>query len=218
MEFKIIFLLYLLGIIDAFTFGIKSNEKEYCFGKEINSNDQTLSFNYATIGEKKELVDVILKQISPQKKEIYSIVGRESGHHKTNPLTQGRYNLCFYPKTSTNDFQISFNCQTSEEEGDIMSIATDTQFKEVRQKIEEIKNGMRILEQNNKIIYNRKFSHFMYLSNYISQIKGLTFIKIIIVGIISLFQIFVIRRMFGDDKRMSQIKTNKNINSKSEFL
>ena len=99
-----------------------------------------------------------------------------------------------------------------------MSIATDTQFKEVRQKIEEIKNGMRILEQNNKIIYNRKFSHFMYLSNYISQIKGLTFIKIIIVGIISLFQIFVIRRMFGDDKRMSQIKTNKNINSKSEFL
>ena len=68
-------------------------------------------------------------------------------------------------------------------------------------------------------LLTRRLFNFIYLNNYISQIKLLTFVKIGIVGLISLFQIYVIQKMFGEDKRMSKIKptTSKN-NNKIEFL
>ena len=85
-------------------------------------------------------------------------------------------------------------------------------------KIDEINLKMTTLENNAHNLLNRKFTHFLYLSDYIREIKILTLIKILIVAIVSIFQIYVIQKMFGDDKRLSKIKTSKNTNSKSEFL
>ena len=217
MKFHFVLLLYFLGNINTFTFGVQKYQREYCFSKEITLNDQRITFNYWTIGEKKEYVDAVLRQMTPKRKDIYSTSKSEMAEFKTNPLMPGKYNLCFYPY-STDPFSISFNYQSSEEDGDSKDIATDTQFKEIKSKMEDIKNGLKTLENNSHKLIHRKFIHFMYLSDYISQIKILTFVKIIIVGLISLFQIYVIRRMFGDDKRMSQIKTNPNASNKLEFL
>ena len=217
MKFYFVLLLYFLGNINTFTFGVQKYQREYCFSKEITLNDQRITFNYWTIGEKKEYVDAVLRQMTPKRKDIYSTSKSEMAEFKTNPLMPGKYNLCFYPY-STDPFSISFNYQSSEEDGDSKDIATDTQFKEIKSKMEDIKKGIKTLENNSHKLIDRKFIHFIYLSDYISQIKILTFVKIIIVGLISLFQIYVIRRMFGDDKRMSQIKTNPNANNKLEFL
>ena len=198
-------------------FGVQKFQREYCFSKEINSEDERITFNYATIGEKKQYVDAVLRQLTPKRKDIYSTSKSESGEFKTNPLSRGKYHLCFYPY-STDSFSITFNFQTSEEEGDIKNIATDTQLKEIQSKIEDIKKGIRSIENNENTLISTKFTHFLYLSDYIRQIKNLTLIKICIIGAISLFQIYVIQKMFGEDKRMSQIKTNTKSNNKIEFL
>ena len=221
MKLFLFFFFYLLQNINTFMFGVQKLQREYCFSKEINIDEQTITFNFATIGEKKQYVDVVLRQLIPKRKDIYSTSKSLTGEFKTNPLTPGKYHLCFYPY-STDTFSISFNFQTSEEDGDIKNIATDTQLKGIQAKIEDIKKGMRTIENNENTLLSTKFSHFLYLTDYISQIKNLTFIKICIIGSISLFQIFVIQKMFGADKRMTQIKTNTNanskINNKIEFL
>ena len=216
MEFKLILLFYILGNINTLVFKTEIL-REFCFYKQINSNDQTIYFNYAAIGAKKELVQAVLRQLTPGRKDIHSTQQSENGHYKTNPLQAGKYELCFYP-ASTNVFSISFSFQTSEEDGELKNIATDTQFKEMKVKIDEINLKMTTLENNAHNLLNRKFTHFLYLSDYIREIKILTLIKILIVAIVSIFQIYVIQKMFGDDKRMSKIKTSKNTNSKSEFL
>ena len=205
--------------INTFIFGVQKFKREYCFSKEITLNDQRITYNFATIGEKKEYVDTVLRQMTPKRKDIYSTSKSETGEFKTNPLNPGKYNLCFYPY-STNVFQISFNFQSSEEDEGIKNIATDTQMKEIRGKIDEIKNGMRLMDTNANNLFHRKFTHLLYLTNYVSQIQTLTFLKIFVVGLISFFQIFVIKKMFGDDKRISKIQTNQKIdrNNKIEFL
>ena len=217
MKLILLFFFFSLQNINAFMFGVQKFQREYCFSKEINSDDERITFNYATIGEKKQYVDAVLRQLTPKRKDIYSTSKSESGEFKTNPLSQGKYHLCFYPY-STDSFSITFNFQTSEEEGDIKNIATDTQLKEIQSKIEDIKKGIRTIENNENTLISTKFTHFLYLSDYIHQIKNLTLIKICIIGAISLFQIYVIQKMFGEDKRMSQIKTNTKSNNKIEFL
>ena len=217
MEFKLLLIFYIIGNINSFMFQTVNSQREYCFSKQITSNDQTIYFNYAAIGEKKELVQAVLRQLNPVKKEIHSTPQSENGNYKTNPLQAGKYDLCFYP-LSTNIFSISFSFQTSEEDGELKNIATDTKFKEMKVKMDDINVKMVTLENNAHNLLNRKFTHFLYLSDYIREIKLLTFIKILIVALVSIFQIYVIQKMFGDDKRMSTIKTSKNNNSKSDFL
>ena len=119
---------------------------------------------------------------------------------------------------STNIFSISFSFQTSEEDGELKNIATDTKFKEMKVKIDDLNTRMTTLENNAHNLLNTKFTHFLYLSDYIREIKFLTLIKILIVALVSIFQIYVIQKLFGDDKRMSKIKTSKNNNIKSDFL
>ena len=218
MELILIVLIYLFGNINSFMFGIQKYQREYCFFKYINSTNQRISYNFQTVGEKQERIDTILRQITPNKKDIYSTSNTERGEFITNILNPGKYNLCFYPYSS-NTFSVTFNFQTSEEEGDYKNVATDTSLKKVREKIDEIEKGMNNIYFDSNTLLTRRLFNFIYLNNYISQIKLLTFVKIGIVGLISLFQIYVIQKMFGEDKRMSKIKptTSKN-NNKIEFL
>ena len=216
--FLIIFV-YILGNINTFTFGVNKFKREYCFSKEINLQNQRITFNYVTTGQAKEYVDVSLKQIEPIKKDIHLISKSESAEFKTNLLNPGKFKLCFYPY-STNSFSISFNFQSSEEDGDYKNVATDSQLKEIRGKMEDIRKGMKTIEDNANNIISRKFTQFLYLNDYINQIKVLTFGKIIIIGAITFLQIYIIKKMFGEDKRMSQIKTaaKQNNGNKIEFL
>jgi len=217
MEF-ILFLLFIsLGKINSFQFKTKKNEREYCFYKNVLSDNQTISFNFACTGDGKEYIDVTLSQISPVKKDIHSFSKSEYGNFKTNLLNEGKYKLCFYPY-STNSYYVWFTYQTSEEDGDIKDIATDSELKEIREKVKDISEGLKNIRHTSNNLISKKFTHFLYLCDYVWQIKLLTFAKILIVGLMSLFQIYVIQKMFGEDKRMSQIKTSSNKNNKIEFL
>ena len=188
---------------------------QYCFYKILDQDNQQITFNYQTIGEKKELINVTLTQIKPHKNEIYSASNLESDQFTTPSLKQGKYNLCFIPNTK-NEFKISFNFQTLEDEN-MNNIATDSQLKNIAEKIKKIKNDFNNLENNSNNLMNTKYTHLSYLNKYLKQIKNLTFGKVFIFGLVVLFQIYVIQKMFNEDKRISRIKTGK-ADNKIDFL
>ena len=62
------------------------------------------------------------------------------------------------------------------------------------------------IENNARHINDRRFRHSKILSKIIKSIDDLTLMKIAVVAILSLLQVFIIRRFFGPDKRVSKVK------------
>ena len=215
MGLFLIFLFLNFDKINPFIFSLNQFFPQYCFFKTVETDEQKITFNFQTIGEKKELINVTFTQINPNKNEIYSAAFVESDEFISPNLKKGKYNLCFIPNTKK-EFKISFNFQTLEDEN-MNNIATDSQLKNIAEKIKKIISGFNNLENNSNNLMSTKYTHLLYLGQYLKQIKNLTFAKIIIFGLIVLFQIYVIQKMFGEDKRTSQIKTGK-INNKIDFL
>ena len=211
------FFIYLFGNINSYMFEVGKYQREYCFWKLIESSTQTINYNFQTMGESKEKINSVLRQITPSQKDIHITKDSENGQFNSSPLEPGKYKLCFYPY-SINTFSISFDFQTSEENEVFKNIATDSQMKKMKEKLDQLERGIKDVQTMSNNLLNRKFMNISYLNNYVRQIKILTLVKIGIVGLISLFQIYVIRKMFGDDRRMSQIKTNIKNNNKSDFL
>jgi len=217
MKILSIICLCLLSNIIAFMFEVDKYDKEYCFMKNVFFDNETMAFSFITVGEEKEYVDVVLQQITPEKKDIFSKTKVEKGRHVTKVLEPGKYKLCFYPYTS-NSYSISFSFLRSEEDVAYLNVATDKQMKEVHSKIGLIKESISNYEIESRNLMNKKFTHFTYLNNYLKQIKILTFVKILIVGMLSMFQIYVIQKMFGEDKRMTKIKTSAKNTKQTDFL
>ena len=213
----VLFLLFLLlEEINLYLFSVNQLYPRYCFYKNIQTDNQNIIFNFATIGEKKELINVTLYQITPYKKEKYFNPFTELDEYISPNLQKGKYNLCFIPNTKS-EFKISFNFQTLEEDESMNSIATDTQLKSIVEKVKKIKKGFTNLESNSVNLMNMKYSHLSFLYKYLKQIKDLTFGKLLVISLVTLFQIYVIQKMFGEDKRMNRIKAG-NINNKLDFI
>ena len=70
----------------------------------------------------------------------------------------------------------------------------------------DIKKVFGDIETNLKYAIDRKSRHFNILNDIISSIKNLTFFKLGIVFLLSVFQIIVIQKFFGPDKRVSSVK------------
>lgn len=204
-------LLLLFQKINLFIFTVNQFFPKYCFYKRILNDNEKISFNFATIGDKKEFINITLTQQIPLEKELYSKSYIELDEYISPILEQGKYNLCFIPNTK-NEFKISFNLQSFEEDENLNKIATDTQLKNIGKKLEKIKTDFNNLENNYNNLLNTKATHLVYLYNYLKEIKRLTFAKVFIISFVSLFQIYVIQRMFGEDKRLSEIKTREDIN------
>ena len=213
----LLFILFLLfQKINLFIFTVNQFFPKYCFYKTILNENEKISFNFATIGDKKQYINITLTQLTPLKKELYFKSYVELDEYISPNLDQGKYNLCFIPNTK-NEFKISFNLQSFEEDENLNKIATDTQLKKLGEKLEKIKEGFNNLENNSNNLMNTKATHLAYLYNYLKDIKKLTFAKVFIISFVSLFQIYVIQKMFGDDKRLGQIKTRED-NNKSDIL
>ena len=213
----LLFILFLLfQKINLFIFTVNQFFPKYCFYKNILTDNAKISFNFATIGDKKEFINISLTQVAPLKQELYSKSYIELDEYITSNLKQGKYYLCFIPNTK-NEFKISFNLQSFEEDENLNKIATDTQLKNIGEKLEKIKEGFNNLENNSNNLMNTKATHLAYLYNYLKDIKKLTFAKVFIISFVSLFQIYVIQKMFGEDKRLSQIKTGED-NNKPDIL
>ena len=206
----------LLSYIKSFSFGVKDKYEKYCYKKYIYKGDQ-ITVSFVITSFPKELIHVELtyqKERNSPKQMIYQVYDKDQGNYKsTKPEDEGYYELCFYSKKGK-DIYVSMEYSSLYEDHNIKQIATDKEIKTINNDIKEMKNAFDKIQANARHLNNRKYRHMVLLQKLIYSIKKLTYLKIFFVAVLSTFQIYIIQKFFGPDKRVSSIKgafSDKNI-------
>ena len=204
----LILFLYLIPFSFAFSFGFNDEKEKYCFKKYIQKGDH-ITINFMLASTEKETIHALLtyqKDKNFPKNNIYEVIDKESGDYNSpNPTEEGYYELCFFSQKGKYLY-INMEFYTLYEDRDIKKIATDKEIKTFNNDIKEIKNVVDKIETNARHLNTMKYMHLIILKEYITSIKRLTYLKIFVVALLSLFQIYVVHKFFGPDKRVSTIK------------
>jgi hypothetical protein len=210
MNYINIFIIFSSLIYFAFTFSfnIPDTKEKYCFSKYIQKGDH-ITMSFMVSSSQKELIHVSLtfqKDKNSIKQNIYEVREKESGDYNSpDPTEEGYYELCFYSKKGKDIF-VNMEFFTLYEEHDIKKIATDKEIKTINDDIKEVRDVVDKIESNARHLNTRKYNHLNILKQYITSIKRLTYLKIFAVALLSLFQIYVVQKFFGPNKRVSTIK------------
>ena len=210
MNFINVFILFscLIYFSFSFSFNIPDTKEKYCFAKYIHKDDH-ITMSFMLTSAQKELIHATLtyqKEKNSIKEKIYEVNEKESGDYNSpNPTEEGYYELCFYSQKGKNLY-VNMEFFTLYEEHDIKKVATDKEIKTINNDIKEIKDVVDKIESNARHLNTRKYNHLNVLKQYITSIKRLTYLKIFAVALLSLFQIYVVQKFFGPDKRVSTIK------------
>lgn len=202
-----LFLLYsLISFSLSLMVKIDSSQSKYCFKKKLYTEEQ-INLNFLVSSEKQEELDV--KFINEDKGNILfqTLNDDQSGWYQSpRPLPSGNYSLCFYPKNK-DEYFITFELyDLFDGAKGLKELAKDKEFKKMGSEVGDIKKIFGDIETNLKYAIDRKSRHFNILNDIISSIKNLTFFKLGIVFLLSVFQIIVIQKFFGPDKRVSSVK------------
>jgi hypothetical protein len=182
---------------------IQNSKKRYCFTKEIVEEEDYIEVSYIISSSKKESIFVILTK-KKENKILFQQDRKQSGNYKSEVLELGIYELCFYPNTKS-DFYLSFEFYSYQETGVIKDLAIDKEFKNMSLGVQQLKLAINEFDKNLGFLTDRRSRHHIILTNMIDSIKKLSYIKIIILVLLSLFQIFIIQRFFGKDKRVTKL-------------
>lgn len=182
---------------------IQNSKKRYCFTKEIVEEEDYLEVSYIISSSKKESIFVMLTK-KKENKILFQQDRKQSGNYKSEVLEIGIYELCFYPNTKS-DFYLSFEFYSYQETGVIKDLAIDKEFKNMSLGVQQLKLAINEFDKNLGFLTDRRSRHHIILTNMIDSIKKLSYIKIIILVLLSLFQIFIIQRFFGKDKRVTKL-------------
>ena len=71
--------------------------------------------------------------------------------------------------------------------------------------VQQLKLAINDFDKNLGFLADRRSRHHIILTDMINSIKTLSYIKIGILILLSVFQIFVIQRYFGKDKRITKL-------------
>ena len=207
---------YLISLSNCFMFRLIDDHEKYCFSKYIENNDQIIA-NFVVASDKEQLIKVELtkqKEKTSPKAIIWSVVDKDDGEYiPESGLEEGFYELCFY-SIRGEDFYVSMQFYSLNEDHNLNLLATDKEFKSIKTEIKEMKKAIDKIETNARHLNTRNFRHMSLLKEIISSIKRITSLKIVAVAVLSAFQIYIIQKFFGPDKRQTTIKTAK----KGEFL
>ena len=200
----IILILPFLPFSLSLQFKVSGEKQKYCFSKTINDND-IISFSYIVSAETSEPIKVELKY-TIDNKIIYKDDNEEGGSYRSEDgEAGGKYEVCFITNND-HKFYISFDFNTLGEGGNIQELAQDKDVQEMGVELQAVTGAFTEIENNARHINDRRFRHSKILSRIIKSIDDLTFMKIAVVAILSLLQVFIIRRFFGPDKRVSKVK------------
>ena len=182
---------------------ISSSKSEYCFYKDLLEED-TIHLNYIISSEQSEKVEVVFKS-SGDGKDLYVEKEAQNGEYKSEILPIGEYSLCF-KSLESNEFFISFEFYSYNENGIVKELAQDKEVKQMSEGVNELKASFHSFEKNFRFIVDRRTRHTTILTDIITSIKQLTFLKMAIILVLSVFQVIVIQRFFGPDKRVTTVK------------
>ena len=200
----IILILPFLPFSLSLQFKVSGEKQKYCFSKTINDND-IISFSYIVSAETSEPINVALTYLVDNK-IIFKEEKEEGGSYRSEDGEKGgKYEVCFITNND-HKFYISFDFTTFGEGGNILDLAQDKDVQEMGQELKAVTGAFTEIENNARHINDRRFRHAKILRKIIKSIGDLTFMKIAVVAILSLLQVFIIRRFFGPDKRVSKVK------------
>ena len=206
MKISYIFLFSLISLSLSLMVKIEGSHGRYCFMKKLYSEEQ-INLNFLVSSEKKEELDVKFKNDDKGNILFQTLNDDQSGWYQSpRPLPIGNYSLCFYPKNN-DEYFITFELyDLFDGAKGLKELAKDKEFKQMGNEVGDIKKIFGDIETNLKYAIDRKSRHFNILNDIISSIKNLTFFKLGIVFLLSVFQIIVIQKFFGPDKRVSSVK------------
>ena len=209
MSFKIslrqilILVLTIVSYANGLKVKINGKQKDYCFIKSIYDVEDTIKIFFLISSGRTESVNVTFK--NSDGKILYQEVTRQRGEYQSDVLPQGDYTLCFSPRTN-NQYYISFDMQISSDSAVTKDLAKDKEVKGIKNGVVDLEKLFNDFEKNLKFIVDRRNHHYVILLNVISSIKTISAIKILIIILLSVFQVFIITKFFGTDKRVSTIK------------
>ena len=200
---KILIILFtIISSSKALKVKINGRQKDYCFTKSIYENEDTMKIFFLISSGKTEQLNVTFK--NKEGKILYQEVTRQRGEYQTDVLPQGDYTLCFSPRTS-NQYYISFDMQLSSDSAVTKDLAKDKEVKGIKNGVLDLEKLFNDFEKNLKFIVDRRNHHHTILQDIVGSIKIISGIKILIIILLSIFQVFIITKFFGTNKRVSNI-------------
>ena len=196
-------------LISPLKIKINGRQKDYCFTKSIYTEEDTIRIFFLVSSGKHEKLLITFK--NSEGKILYEEETLQKEEYISDVLPKGEYTLCFTPKNA-DQYYISFEMQLSEESSLTKDLAKDKEVKGIKSGVLEMERLFNDFEKNLKFIADRRNHHHTILQDVASSIKTISVIKILIIISLSLFQIFIITKFFGTDKRVSTIKAgNKDV-------
>ena len=200
---KLFIILSIMISISSLKVKINGIQKEYCFTKTIYEPEDTMKIFFLISSGKTEQVNVTFK--NKDGKILYQEVTRQRGEYQTDVLPSGDYTLCFSPR-NTNTYYISFDMQVAGDSAVTKDLAKDKEVKGIKNGVVDLEKLFNDFEKNLKFIVDRRNHHHTILKDVVASIKTISAIKILIIISLSLFQVFIITKFFGTDKRVSTVK------------
>ena len=200
---KILIILFIIiSSSKALKVKINGRQKDYCFTKSIYENEDTMKIFFLISSGRTEQLNVTFK--NKEGKILYQEVTRQRGEYQTDVLPQGDYTLCFSPRTS-NQYYISFDMQLSSDSAVTKDLAKDKEVKGIKNGVLDLEKLFNDFEKNLKFIVDRRNHHHTILQDIVGSIKIISGIKILIIILLIIFQVFIITKFFGTNKRVSTI-------------
>jgi hypothetical protein len=200
---KILIIICIIISSNALKVKVNGKQKDYCFTKSIYDEEDTMKIFFLISSGRTEQLNVVFK--NEQGKILYQEVTRQRGEYQSDVIPRGDYTLCFSPRT-TNEYYISFDMQLSEESAVSKDLAKDKEVKGIKNGVVDLEKLFNDFEKNLKFIVDRRNHHHTILKDIVGSIKAISAIKILIIVLLSIFQVFIITKFFGTNKRVSTIK------------
>ena len=200
---KILIIICIIISSNALKVKVNGKQKDYCFTKSIYDEEDTMKIFFLISSGRTEQLNVVFK--NEQGKILYQEVTRQRGEYQSDVIPRGDYTLCFSPRT-TNEYYISFDMQLSEESAVSKDLAKDKEVKGIKNGVVDLEKLFNDFEKNLKFIVDRRNHHHTILRDIVGSIKTISAIKILIIILLSIFQVFIITKFFGTNKRVSTIK------------
>ena len=207
---KLLIIFILIISISSLKVKINGRQKDYCFTKTIYENEDTMKIFFLVSSGKAEQINVTFK--NQEGKIIYQETTRQRGDYQSDVLPSGDYTLCFSPRTS-NEYYVSFDMQIAGESAVTKDLAKDKEVKGIKNGVLDLEKLFNDFEKNLKFIVDRRNHHHTILKDVVGSIKTISVIKILIIIVLSMFQVFIITKFFGTDKRVTTVKAGN-----KEFL
>jgi len=202
-DFKLLIILSLIISITSLKVKITGKRRDYCFAKSIYEEEDTMKISFLISSGKTEPVNVTFK--NKDGKILYQEVSRQRGEYQTDVLPSGEYTLCFSPR-STSEYYITFDIQVAGQSTVTRDLAKDKEVKGIKNGVLDLERLFNDFEKNLKFIVDRRNHHHTILKDVSTSIRNISTIKILIIISLSIFQVFIITKFFGADKRVSTIK------------